>query len=104
MRQSAFLIAALLAFAMLVPRTALAFELDSAGSSNPDGSARYVDPDESMNLGTPSVDSKFDQKSSGPTNSVTLLPGLFLSGSANGNSGLGQTDGWTNPQPGRLTH
>ena len=102
MRQSAFLTAALLAFAMLAPRTALAFEFDSAGSSNPDGSAKFVDPDENLNLGMPKADT--GAKSTDAPNTVTLAPGLFLSGSANTNAGLGQTDAWSNPQPGRLTH
>jgi hypothetical protein len=103
MRQAPLLIAAMLAFALLAPHTALAFEFDSAGSSNPDGSAKYVDPDENLNLGTPSA--KLDSKSSSDTTtSVPLLPGLFLSGSATGNAGLNQTDAWSNPQPGRLTH
>jgi hypothetical protein len=103
MRQAPLLIAAMLAFALLAPHTALAFEFDSAGSSNPDGSAKYVDPDENLNLSTPSA--KLDSKSSTDApGSVTLLPGLYLSGSATGNAGLGQSDGWSNPQPGRLTH
>ncbi len=103
MRQSALLVAAVLAFAMLVPREALAFEFDSAGSSNPDGSARYVDPDENLNLSTPKADSGSTKSTDAP-DSMTLLPGLYLSGSATGNTGLGQADGWMNPQPGRLTH
>jgi hypothetical protein len=100
MRQAPLLIAAMLAFVLLAPHTALAFEFDSAGSSNPDGSAKFVDPDENLNLSTP----KADSKSTDAPGSVTLLPGLFLSGGATGNAGLGQTDGWSNPQPGRLTH
>ena len=103
MRQSALLVAAVLAFAMLVPRTALAFEYDFAGSSNPDGSAKYVDPDENLNLSMPKADAGSTKSTDAP-NSTMLLPGLYLSGSANGNAGLGQTEGWMNPQPGRLTH
>jgi hypothetical protein len=104
MRQSALLVAALLAFAMLAPRTALAFEYDSAGSSNPDGSPKFVDPDENLNLSTPKADVGSSKSTDAPSNSTMLLPGLYLSGSANGNAGLGQTEGWMSPQPGRLTH
>jgi hypothetical protein len=104
MRQSALLVAAVLAFAMLVPRTALAFEFDSAGSTNPDGTAKFADPDENLNLSTPKVDAGTTKSTDTPPNSTMLLPGLYLSGSANGNAGLGQTEGWMNPQPGRLTH
>jgi hypothetical protein len=105
MRQSPlFLVAALLAFTMVVPAAAMAFEFDSSGSTKADGSARYVDPDEdpSLNLSSPQTS---DSGQTGSTSSgVTLAPGLFLNGSVSGN---GSTAGGTSfgLQPmGRLTH
>ena len=73
MRQSPFLVAAFLAFTMLLTGGALAFDIDSAGSTKPDGSPRYVDPDEtSMSPARrPSM-----RRGPQPATSVTLAPGL----------------------------
>lgn len=49
MRQM-ILMAAALTMAMLLPRAALAFETDMATATNPDGSARFADPDEAPAL------------------------------------------------------
>jgi hypothetical protein len=46
----ALLVAALLA-GLALADSALAFETDTAGNSNPDGSQRYVDPDENPAFG-----------------------------------------------------
>jgi len=40
------LIAAALTAALLLPRAALAFEVNSSTATNPDGSSRFSDPDE----------------------------------------------------------
>ena len=45
MRQSPILVAAFLSLAVLAP-PALAFDVDSSTSTNPDGTARYADPDD----------------------------------------------------------
>jgi len=45
MRQSPILVAAFLSLVMLAP-PALAFDVDSSTSTNPDGTARYADPDD----------------------------------------------------------
>jgi len=45
MRQSPILVAAFLSLVMLAP-PALAFDIDSSTSTNPDGTARYADPDD----------------------------------------------------------
>ncbi|MGC2410582.1 MAG: hypothetical protein WA441_11460 [Methyloceanibacter sp.] len=44
------LIAAALTAAMLLPRAALAFEVNNSTANNPDGSARFSDPDEAPSL------------------------------------------------------
>jgi len=101
MRQSSFLVAALLALMVLVPRPALAFDLQTLGSTNADGSPRYVDPDEAL-------EPKLDGPGSGAPNGVTLGSGLKFSGSVTRSGHSSSVDvpvmGWTNPQPGRLTH
>lgn len=105
MRQSALIVAAFLAFAVLAPRAASAFEFDAQGSSNPDGSPKFVDPDENLNLGDTSSAQRFDQKMPGmTTNTVTIAPGLSLSGSMSGNGAAQTEPSWTNPQLGRVTH
>jgi hypothetical protein len=48
--------AALLACAA-VPKAALAFETDASGNTNPDGSQRYVDPDDNPQFGPTESDS-----------------------------------------------
>jgi hypothetical protein len=106
MRQSSRLAAALLAFALLGSPAAFAFEFDAQGSSNADGTPKFVDPDENLNLSDNKTEQKLDQKTGTTTNTMTLAPGLFLSGSVSGgNGGTGNTaQEWQNPQPGRLTH
>ncbi len=112
MRRSSLVAAALLAVslvglsALAVP-AALAFEFDAQGSSNADGSPKFTDPDEKLNLGDSKVEQKFDPMtgSNTTTNTMMLAPGLFLSGSASANSTNNSGDNlqWQNPQPGRLT-
>jgi hypothetical protein len=47
----AILIAALLTFAAATPNATLAFEADTSSNTNPDGSQRYVDPDDNPQFG-----------------------------------------------------
>jgi hypothetical protein len=86
---------------MLAAAPARAFEFDSTGGANPDGSARYTDPDE---LSEP----KSDQNETAAPNGAKMLHGLQLnmssSGSVPSSSVSAGAMGWTNPQPGRLTH
>jgi hypothetical protein len=49
--RNAVLIAALLTFAAAAPNAALAFDVDAPGNTNPDGSTRYVDPDDNPQFG-----------------------------------------------------
>jgi hypothetical protein len=49
--RNALLVAALLTW-ISVPTVAFAFETDAAGNTNPDGSQRYTDPDESPQFGS----------------------------------------------------
>jgi hypothetical protein len=91
---------AFLAILMLAPAPARAFQFDSMGGGSPDGAAAYADPDELL---TP----KLDQKGvNAAPNGATLLQGLQLnvSGGSTSSSVTGGAMGWTNPQPGRLTH
>jgi hypothetical protein len=86
------IVAALLALAVLAP-PAFAFETDSSTSTNPDGTARYADPD--------------DKPLGGPLGSVTVTPSSnFSSGvstsTSPGSQGSQQFD-WTNPTAGRHT-
>jgi hypothetical protein len=82
----------LLAFAMLGSGAALAFDVDTTSSTNPDGSPRYVDPD--------------DAPLPGPLGGVVIAPGAQFDGSATGTGSPGpsSSDDWTNPLPGRRTH
>jgi hypothetical protein len=87
-------VAALLAFVMLAPAAALAFDVDTTSGTNPDGSARYSDPD--------------DAPLSGPLGSVTVVPGAQFGGGATDSSGSSasssQSDtGWSNTYLGRVT-
>jgi hypothetical protein len=91
MRHSPILAAALLAFAMLAPCAASAFELDNTSGTNPDGSPRYADPDEAP--------------LQGPLGGVVVKPGAQFGGTATGSSSPSSTPsswedlGWANPQP-----
>jgi len=100
MRYLSLGVAAFLAILMVAPLPARAFQFDSTGGANPDGTARYIDPDEAL-------EPKADQMESKAPNGVMLGSGLFLNGSVSSksNSSVGvPVMGWTNPQPGRLTH
>ena len=60
----AILIAALLTLAAAPSNVVLAFEADTSGNTNPDGSTRYVDPDENPQFGP-------TESSSGSSSSVS---------------------------------
>lgn len=87
------IVAALLAFAMLGPGSAVAFELDTGGGTKPDGSPRYVDPD--------------DKPLPAPLGGVAITPGVQFGGSATGTGSPAPSSsddpGGANPLPGRLT-
>jgi len=73
---------------------ALAFDVDTTSGTNPDGSARYSDPD--------------DAPLTGPLGAVTVTPGAQFSGTAADSSGSSSSsirnDGdWSNTQLGRVT-
>jgi hypothetical protein len=90
MPQSPILVAALLALAMLAP-PAFAFDIDSSTSTNPDGTARYADPD--------------DKPVGGPLGAVTVTPSSNF-GTATSTSSSSQSSqplGWSNPVAGRHT-
>ncbi len=92
MRQSPILVAALLSLAMLAP-PALAFDVDSSTSTNPDGTARYADPD--------------DKPIGGPLGAVTVGPrsnftgGVTTSTSPSSIPQSWQELDWANPLPDR---
>lgn len=48
MRKSRLLVAALLAFSIAGPGAALAFDVQTLGSTNADGSPRFTDPEASL--------------------------------------------------------
>jgi hypothetical protein len=86
---------------MLAAAPARAFEFDSVGSTNPDGSARFSDPDD---LFEPKANQTEETE---PQNGAAILHGLQLNMSSGGSvssSVSAGAMGWTNPQPGRLTH
>jgi hypothetical protein len=94
----ALLMAALLACAA-APNAALAFESDATTNTNPDGSQRYVDPDESAQFGL---------SDSGSSSSSLGRGSLFGSGVISGYTGSSDSAGsgnqpWLAPrsQPGR---
>jgi hypothetical protein len=93
---------ALMAILMLAAAPARAFEFDSVGSTNPDGSARYTDPD---NLFEPKANQAEETEA---PNGAAILHGLQLNMSSSGSVPSSSVNagamGWTNPQPGRLTH
>jgi hypothetical protein len=92
MRKLPILAAALFALAILAP-PAFAFETDSSTSTNPDGTARYVDPD--------------DKPLGGPLGTVTVTPhSNFSSGASTSTPSSSQGSqefDWTNPVAGRHT-
>ena len=92
MRKLPILASALLSLAALAP-PAFAFETDSSTSTNPDGTARYVDPD--------------DKPIGGPLGTVTVTPGSnFSNGTSTSTSSSSQGSqqfDWTNPVAGRHT-
>ncbi len=95
MRHTSLSVAALLAFVMLAPAAALAFDVDTTSGNNPDGSARYADPD--------------DAPMTGPLGAVTVAPGAQFGSGASDSSGSsasssGSNQGWSNTQLGRVTH
>jgi hypothetical protein len=93
MRHLPISVAALLALMMLAP-PALAFDVDTTSGTNPDGSARYADPD--------------DAPLSGPLGAVTMTPGAQFgdsttnSGGSSSSSSRNDSD-WSNTQIGRVT-
>jgi hypothetical protein len=73
MRQSPFLVAALLAFTMLAPGAALAFDMQTTGAMSADGSTKYADPEESLDkapLGTITTGPSLQFSKSGPGTST----------------------------------
>ena len=92
MRQSPILVAAFLSLVMLAP-PALAFDVNSSTSTNPDGTARYADPD--------------DKPIGGPLGAVTVGPrsnftgGVTTSTSPSSIPQSWQELDWTNPLPPR---
>jgi len=85
-------VAALVSLAMLAP-PAFAFDIDSSTSTNPDGSARYADPD--------------DKPMSGPLGAVTVGPRSNFSGGVTTSTSPSsipqswQELDWANPLPAR---
>jgi len=92
MRLSPILVAAFLSLAMLAP-PALAFDIDSSTSTNPDGTARYADPD--------------DKPIGAPLGAVTVGPrsnftgGVTTSTSPSSIPQSWQQLDWANPLPDR---
>jgi hypothetical protein len=86
-------VAALLAFVIVAPSASFAFDVDTTSGTNPDGSARYSDPD--------------DAPLSGPLGSVTVTPGAQFGGSAtdssSSSSSIRNNGDWSNTQLGRVT-
>ncbi len=85
------LVAAFLSLAMLAA-PALAFDIDTSTSTNPDGTARYVDPD--------------DKPMTGPLGAVTIGPRANFTGGATTTSPSSipqswQELDWANPLPDR---
>jgi len=100
MRRTSLGVAAVLAIVMVAP--AAAFEFDSTGGSAPGTAA--------SNLADPYADlyenRASDEESETPSGAKTLH-GLQLNMSGGGRTSSsvnGGAMGWTNPQPGRLTH
>lgn len=95
MRQSPCLVAALLTFLMLAPGTALAFDMQTLGGTNPDGSVNYSDPDEKL------------EKAPLGISGLTVTPGLQFdksSGTSVPSFNRPSSEEWQNLMPGgRLT-
>ncbi len=94
MRHIPFSVAALLAFVIVAPSAALAFDVDTKSGTNPDGSARYTDPD--------------DAPMTGPLGNVTVTPGAQFGGSSTDSSSSSAASSesgssWNSPQLGRVT-
>jgi len=96
MRQSLYLVAALLAFVLAGSGTALAFDVQTLGGTNPDGSSKYADPDE-----------KFDKSPLGDSG-VAITRGLNFgktTGASVPSYNQAPDNGWQHLAPiGRLTH
>ncbi len=89
MRQLPILVAAFLSLAVLAP-PAMAFDIDTSTSTNPDGTARYADPD--------------DKPMTGALGAVTIGPSSSFAGGASSPSSIPQSWqdlGWANPLPDR---
>jgi hypothetical protein len=102
MRYTFFGVAAFLAISMVAPATA--FEFDSTGGAAPGAAANYADPYASL-YGKDDIDGKTEESEA--PNGTKMLNGLQLSISGGGRTSSSVHDpamGWTNPQPGRLTH
>ncbi len=100
MRSIAMGVAAVLAIMTVAP--ASAFEFDSTGGATPGTSAQFSDP---YNL-YEGTGIKAGEESEAP-NGTKMLNGLQMSvsgGNRSSSSVSGGAMGWTNPQPGRLTH
>lgn len=93
MRQSRLLIAGLLAFLIVGPGAALAFDVQTLGNGNADGSVNYSDPD--------------DQIKNNAINGITVTPGANFSkgaGTPVPSYDVPAGMGWQQLQPiGRLT-
>jgi hypothetical protein len=94
MRHLSISVAALLALTMLAP-AALAFDVDTKSGTNPDGSARYADPD--------------DAPLPGLLGAITaVMPGAQFGGSSSDSSSSSAASresgsSWNSPQLGRVT-
>lgn len=84
---------------MVAPATA--FEFDSTGGSAPGAATNYADPYGIID------DKDVKAEESEAPNGTKMLNGLQLSISGGGRTSSSvsvPSMGWTNPQPGRLTH
>jgi hypothetical protein len=91
-------VAAFSACLMLAPMTAGAFEFDSTGGASPGAAANYADPYADL------YEKKAaEEPSEAPRAKVLQGLQLNMSGGGKAQSIGGDSMGWTNPQPGRLT-
>jgi hypothetical protein len=97
MRQSLYLVAALMTFVLVGPGAALAFDVQTLGAANPDGSANYADPDE-----------KFEKSPLGDSGTLAIPRGLNFgktTGASVPSYNQSPDNGWQHLAPiGRLTH
>ncbi len=97
MRQSLYLVAALLAFVLAGSGAALAFDVQTLGTTNPDGSARYADPEE-----------RLERAPLGAMGGISVTPGLQFGkspGTPVPSYNQSPDNGWQHLAPiGRLTH